>query len=489
MLKQGLQQKMLQKLSPQQIQLMKLLQVPSIALEQRIKEELEINPALEEGPEEPFEEENFDQNFESDDAEMSDLDKKTDDIDMSEYLNDDDYPYYKTQSNNYSEDDQHREIPFSVGKSFQEVLIEQIGLHDFTEKQITIAHTIIGNIDDDGYLMRAISAMTDDLAFSQGVDASENEVAEVLKMVQDFEPAGIAARNLQECLIIQLRKKETRNYATEVALEILENYFEEFSKRHYDKIIKKIGCSEQDLKEAIDQILKLNPRPGGAIGVNTRSSSIIMPDFTLVNNDGELELMINSKNAPELRVSRTFRNLLEESAKKGQKSKDDKETISFIKQKIEAAKWFIDAINQRQETLTATMSTIINMQYNYFLSGNDADLKPMKYEDVANVVGLDISTISRVVNSKYIETPFGTFPLRHFFSEGMMTDSGEEISTKEIKKIIREEIDAENKTKPLTDEKIVEVLKAKGYSVARRTVAKYREQLDIPVARLRKELK
>ncbi len=489
MLKQGLQQKMLQKLSPQQIQLMKLLQVPSIALEQRIKEELEVNPALEEGADESFEEENFDQNFEADEAEQSDLDKKTDDIDMGEYLNDDDYPYYKTQSNNYSEDEQHREIPFSVGKSFQEVLTEQIGLHNFSDKQKTIAHTIIGNIDDDGYLMRAISAMTDDLAFSQGVDASEAEVQEVLKMVQEFEPAGIAAQNLQECLIIQLRKKEHKNRATEIAIEILDKFFEEFSKRHYDKIIKKIGCTEKELKEAIDQILKLNPRPGGSIGASVRSSSIIMPDFTLLNNDGELELMINSKNAPELRVSKTFRNLLEESAKKGKKSKDDKDTISFIKQKIEAAKWFIDAINQRQETLTSTMSTIINMQYNYFLTGNDADLRPMKYEDVATIVGLDISTISRVVNSKYIETPFGTFPLRHFFSEGMMNDSGEEISTKEIKKIIREEVDVENKSRPLTDEKIVEVLKAKGYSVARRTVAKYREQLDIPVARLRKELK
>lgn len=488
MLKQSLQQKMLQKLSPQQIQLMKLLQVPSIALEQRIKEELEINPALEEGADDSYEEETFDQNIDADDSEMSDLEKKTDDIDMSEYLNDDDYPYYKTQSNNYAEDDQQREIPFSVGKSFQETLIEQIGLQNFTDKQKIIAQTIIGNIDDDGYLMRTISAMSDDLAFSQGVDASEKEVNEVLKLVQDFEPAGIAAQNLQECLIIQLRKKEQKNQSTEIAINILEKHFEEFSKRHYDKIIKKIGCTEQDLKEAIDQILKLNPRPGGSIGTSNRSTSIIIPDFTLVNDDGELELMINSKNSPELRVSRTFRNLLEESAHKEKKSKEDKETITFIKQKIEAAKWFIDAINQRQETLTDTMSTIVKMQYNYFLSGNDADLKPMKYEDVATLVGLDISTISRVVNSKYIETPFGTFPLRHFFSEGMMNDAGEEISTKEIKKIIREEVDAENKSKPLTDEKIVEALKTKGYNVARRTVAKYREQLDIPVARLRKEL-
>jgi RNA polymerase sigma-54 factor len=492
MLKQSLQQKLLQKLSPQQIQLMKLLQVPTAALEQRIKEELESNPALEEGGDEPSENE-LDQSYE-DDYEITDeareLEKKTEDIDINDYLNDDDYPYYKTQVNNNGPDDETREIPFSAGVSFQEYLVDQIGLRNLTAHEQQLARHIIGNIDDDGYLMRDLENMVDDLAFSMNIETSKEELEKVLSIVQDFDPPGVGARNLQECLLIQLHKKENPNRYTQLAIQVLSKYFEEFTKKHYDKIQRRLNIGDEEFKKTIHEILHLNPKPGSSVAQTAKTTQAIIPDFILYNNDGKLELTLNSKNAPELRVSRTYAEMLEGFSKnKKNADKSQKEAVLFVKQKLDAAKWFIDAIKQRQETLMAVMGAILQYQYEYFATGDETKLKPMILKDIADQVGLDISTISRVANSKYIETPFGTFLLKSFFSESLSTDSGEEVSTREVKKILQECIENENKRRPLTDEKLAEILKEKGYNIARRTVAKYREQLGIPVARLRKELK
>lgn len=492
MLKQSLQQKLLQKLSPQQIQLMKLLQVPTASLEQRIKEELESNPALEEGnnDQDSDTKDERDDDFRESDGETVDLDDKNEDIDINEYLNEDDYPYYKYNANNYGQDDETKEIPFSAGPSFQEFLLSQIGLRVLNEHQQVLASTIIGNINDDGYLMRDLNAMVDDLAFSQNVETSLEELENVLHIVQDFDPAGVGARNLQECLIIQLQKKEHPTQHTAMAIRILEKYFDEFTKKHYDKILKKLGITDEQLKEAIAEILHLNPKPGSAVASSSRSHQTIIPDFIIYNTEGKPELYLNSKNAPELRVNRTYSEMLEGFAKNRNKAdRTQKEAVMFVKQKLDAAKWFIDAIKQRQETLFAVMSAILEYQYDYFLTGDETRLKPMILKDIADTVGLDISTVSRVANSKYVETPFGTFLLKSFFSESLSTDSGEEVSTREVKKILQECIEGENKRKPLTDEKLADILQQKGYNIARRTVAKYREQLDIPVARLRKELK
>lgn len=495
MLNQRLQQKLLQKLSPQQILLMKLLQIPSIGLEQRIKQEIEENPALDEASEldevaEMEDDFNDPVDSEATDAEKEeDFDTKNsdDEFDIDDYIDDDEVPSYKTNANNYSSDDEKREIPFVSDITFQDLLISQLGLRYLDETQFEIASYIIGNLDESGYLNREVSAMVDDLAFSQNIQTSKEDILEMLKVIQEFDPPGVGARNLQECLLIQLRKKDVSKRSVELAILILERYFNEFTKKHYEKILKKAKITEQDLKDAIEEILKLNPKPGNSLSDSTKTNHYILPDFIIYNNNGDLELQLNSKNTPELRLSRTYVDMLETYANTKNKSKH-KDAITFVKQKIDSAKWFIDAIRQRQNTLQITMQAIMNYQRMYFLTGDETKLRPMILKDIAEIVNLDISTISRVANSKYVQTPFGTFLLKSFFSESMQTENGEEVSTREIKKILSDCIDAEDKNKPLTDEQLTTFLKEKGYNIARRTVAKYREQLNIPVARLRKEL-
>jgi RNA polymerase sigma-54 factor len=494
MLKQSLQQKLLQKLSPQQIQLMKLLQVPTIALEQRIKEELEINPALEEGSEdddEDAQEEERDENdpveneFEEggDNAET----ESKDDFDISDYIQDDE-PYYKLNANNTSADDERNEIPLSVGNTFHELLLNQLGLCDFDDRQYLIATHLIGSLDDDGYLRREVRALVDDLAFSQNVETTEEEITEVLKVIQTFDPAGVGARDLQECLLIQLDRKKEHNENVVTARKIISDYMEEFSKKHYEKIEKSLNLTPDQLKQAIHEILHLNPRPGGSFSDEPRSSQHVVPDFIISNADGVLELSLNSRNAPDLRISRVYSEMLETYSKDAKTSKASRDAIMFVKQKLDAARWFIDAIRQRQITLIRTMDAIMNYQKEYFIEGDEKKLKPMILKDIADIVELDISTISRVANSKYVQTPFGTFLLKSFFSEALSTDSGEEVSSREVKKILSDYISNEDKNKPLPDEKLMKLLNDMGYNIARRTIAKYREQLGIPVARLRKEL-
>lgn len=490
MLNQRLQQKLLQKLSPQQILLMKLLQIPSMALEQRIKQEIEENPALEEastieddaGADDQVER---DDDFADDDIEY---DSKDDEFDLNDYLDEDDIPSYRLSSNNQSSDDERKDIPFASGMSFHDMLLSQLGLRVLDDKQVAIAETIIGNLDDSGYLQRDIASMVDDLAFSMNITASDDEILEILSIVQEFDPAGVGARNLQECLLIQLRRKDYENNPSiELAIQILEHYFNEFVKKHYEKIIKKARIGEEDLKLALDEVLKLNPKPGNSLSETVKTNQYVIPDFIIHNTNGDLELSLNSRNSPELRLSRSYVNMLE-AYSENKKDKQKKEAFMFIKQKIDSAKWFMEAIRQRQNTLFVTMNAIMEFQRDYFLTGDETKLKPMILKDIADIVSLDISTISRVANSKYVQTPFGTFLLKSFFSESMQTESGEEVSTREIKKILSECINSENKGKPHTDEQLTNILKEKGYNIARRTVAKYREQLNIPVARLRKEL-
>ncbi|MBT5402914.1 MAG: RNA polymerase factor sigma-54 [Crocinitomicaceae bacterium] len=484
MLKQRLQHKLLQKLSPQQIQLMKLLQVPTVELEQRIKEEIEENPALEEGMEQDDSQSELenDDNFEGDDAESRDAEE----FDINDYL-DDDIPSYKTQISNKGADTDEKAVPLSGGQTFQELLEEQIGLRIRDEKELIIAKTIIGNLDDGGYLRREVIHLVDDLAFSQNVVCEEEDVLEILKQVQNLDPAGVGARDLKECLLIQLRRKEHMTIEQKTAEVVLDKFFDEFSKKHYTKIVKKLDIEPEDLKDAVQEIVKLNPKPGNSMRATSRSIHQIIPDFIIRENEGELSLSLNSRNAPQLKVSRGYNEMLETYAS-SQKTKKDKEAIMFVKQKIDSAKWFIDAIKQRQQTLLVTMEAIMSYQNDFFLTGDETTLKPMILKDIAEIVGLDISTISRVANSKHAQTPYGTYLLKYFFSESLSTDSGEEVSTREVKKILQDAIDGEIKKKPLTDEKLATLLKEKGYNIARRTVAKYREQLNIPVARLRKEL-
>lgn len=482
MLKQRLQHKLLQKLSPQQIQLIKLLEVPTIQMNQRIKKELEENPALEEG--------NPDVDNQSDDI-VADEPKEQDEFSIEDYLSEEDNtPLYKLQTRNYSKDDEKKEIPFSQGSTFHESLIAQLGLRMLPDLDRMLAEYIIGNIDDDGYLRRDIEAIVDDLAFSVNIETTEEQLREILKVIQDFDPPGVGAENLQECLLIQIRKRKKESSEAILAEKILSDFFNEFTKKHYDKIIARLNISEEELKKALDEILRLNPKPGGSYAdPQDRMSRPITPDFILENHDGEFELNLNDRNIPDLRVSRNYSEMLAEiAAKKKKKNKADKETISFVKQKLESAKWFIDAIKQRQNTLLVTMEAIINYQEEFFVDGDEKKLKPMILKDIADVTGLDISTISRVANSKYIQTDFGILSLKSFFSEAMQTTSGEEVSAREVKSILEEAIGGEDKHKPLTDEKLTTILQEKGYKIARRTVAKYREQLDIPVARLRKEL-
>jgi RNA polymerase sigma-54 factor len=488
MLTQRLQQKLLQKLSPQQILLMKLLQIPSIALEQRIKQEIEENPALEDfGDPEP-EPEVADALPETEPDPVEELDRERDDFDITDYIDDDDVPAYRLNSNNSSADDEHRDIPYASGISFQEMLVSQLGLRKLDDRQVQIAAYIIGNLDDAGYLNRNLGAMVDDLAFTQNITTTLKELEEMLKVVQEFDPPGIGARDLRECLLIQLRRKDPQTPSTQLAILLIERYFDELTKKHYDKITKKAKVSDKELRDAVNEILKLNPKPGNSVGDTSRPNHSIMPDFFIYSKDGDLELQVNSRNMPELRLSRTYVDMLETYSETKTKSSSQKEAVMFIRQKIDSAKWFIDAIKQRQNTLYVTMDAIMQYQFEYFLTGDETKLRPMILKDIAEIVGLDISTISRVANSKYVQTPYGTFLLKSFFSESMQTDSGEEVSTREIKKILSDCIEAEEKGKPLTDEQLTDILKEKGYNIARRTVAKYREQLNIPVARLRKEL-
>lgn len=486
MLKQTLQQKMLQKLSPQQIQLMKLLQLPTVALEQRIKEELEINPALDEGKdEEDSSQDDLNNNEYDDDANVSEAEKE---FDYYEYANDDDTPDYKLYANNKSKDEEAHQMPVTGGITFHEVLEAQLRLTPLGEHKMSIAKHLIGSLDDSGYLRREMTAIIDDLAFTQNTTTNLTELQEALLIIQQLDPPGVGARNLQECLLLQIKRKDNKKPSVILAKEILQEKFEEFTKKHFDKISKHFNATASELKDAIAEILKLNPKPGNSIGEVSKSALQIVPDYLLSIEEDEIIISTNSRNAPELKVSRTYATMLEEYSRSKEKSKSQRDAVMFVKQKLDAAKWFIDAIQQRQNTLLYTMEAIATYQKEYFLNGDETKLKPMILKDIADIVGLDISTVSRVVNSKYVQTPYGTFLLKSFFSESLSTDSGEEVSTREVKKILQEEIGKESKKKPLTDDHLAKLLKQKGYNIARRTVAKYREQLDIPVARMRKEL-
>ncbi|MDX9772247.1 MAG: RNA polymerase factor sigma-54 [Bacteroidales bacterium] len=486
MLDQKLQQKLLQKLSPQQIQMIKLLEVPAMQLEQRIKKELEENPALEEGPEE--DDLQADEEVEVD-PEQEERDQE--EFALDDYLNDEDIPDYRLQVNNVSKDDDRREdIPYATGLSFHENLISQFNMRIDTEREETLGEYIIGNIDDDGYLRREVDNMVDDLAFLQNITTDEEELKAILTIIQDLEPAGIGARDLRECLLLQIGRKDQSVPSVALTKTVLTDYFEEFSKRHYEKIMLRLMISEDDMKGVINEVLKLNPKPGGAMNdPYTRSAQQIIPDFILERTDSELELSMNNRTIPELKVNRGYSEMLESYSRERKAGKQNRDAILFVKQKLDSAKWFIDAMKQRQNTLLLTMNAILEYQKEYFTEGDDTKLRPMILKDVAEMTGLDISTVSRVANSKYIQTHFGIFPLKFFFSEGMQTDGGDEVSTREIKRILHECINNEEKRRPLTDEKLTEILQEKGYQIARRTVAKYREQLNIPVARMRKEIK
>ncbi len=482
MLKQTFSQKLLQKLSPQQIQLMKLIQLPTAALEQRIKEEMEANPALEEGAEMQESSDEYDDYNEGDNERI-----ETDDINIDEYLSDDEVPSYRLNTNNYSADDEDSQIPYSGGATFHELLMQQLDLRIMSDNDRVIAEYLIGSIDDDGYIRREFSAIVDDLAFSQNISTSEEELEKLIEVIQDFDPPGVGARDLKECLVLQLENKE-QSEAVVLAINLLENYFEEFTKKHYAKLVDKLEIDEEVLKDAVEEISKLNPKPGNSVASNSRVAEHIVPDFILRINDGELELSLNARNAPELNVSRSYKDMLETYKNSKENSKAEKEAVLFVKQKLDSAKWFIEAIRQRQHTLMLTMSAIMNYQKEYFLTGDERKLRPMILKDIADEIDMDISTVSRVASSKYVLSPYGTHLVKSFFSESMKNDQGEDVSTKEIKKILEDSIGEENKRKPLTDDKLAKLLKDKGYPIARRTVAKYREQLNIPVARLRKEL-
>jgi RNA polymerase sigma-54 factor len=494
-LSQGLYQKQLQKLSPQQIQLMKLLQVPTAQLEERIKEEIEENPALEEA--EDGHETEFDEakdEFSDTDGAETEMDGSVDEydnIDISEYVSDgdDEVGDYKLKDTNYPEIDEDRVIPIKVEKGFNELMIEQLGMLTIDEHQKKVALQIIGNLDDDGYLRREFSAIVDDLAFRQNITTTEEEIAELVLQIQQFDPPGIAARNLQECLLLQLERKLHEGKHVEMAIKVLEKYFDEFTKKHYEKIQRGFDLNDEQLREVINQIVKLNPKPAGSVGgSSSNAESYVVPDFFIYNNAGKLELTLNNKNAPDLRISEGYREMLKEYDRGSKKDKRQKEAVIFIKQKIDAAKWFIDAIKQRHNTLLNTMEAIMNYQHAFFISGEETDLRPMILKHIAEETNLDISTVSRVANSKFVQTEFGTYRLKFFFSESLQTDSGEEVSTREVKKILSDIIEAEDKKHPYSDEKLTDMLQEKGYNIARRTVAKYREQLNISVARLRKEL-
>lgn len=483
MLKQTLSHKLLQKLSPQQIKLMKLIQLPMLELEQRIKQEIEENPALDDTNEVAEEDYDFEDYEDHDDYEIN-----AEDINVDEYLSDDEIPSYRMVANNSSPDDEEVNMPLALGVSSIEMLQKQLDLRKLVDQEYLVASYLLGCIDDDGYIRRPLRSIVDDLAFTQGIMTSEEELSKMLLIIQDFEPNGIGARDLRECLLLQLKKK-SRIPAVELAEKILESCFEEFTRKHYKKIMSRLEVKEEELKDATIEISRLNPKPGNTLHNSVKVIQHVIPDFTIAISDGELDLSLNSRNAPDLRVSKRYTEMLE--AYKDHKTtakKAEKEAILFVKQKLDSAKWFIDAIKQRQNTLYVTMGSIMEYQKEYFLTGDERKLKPMILKDIADLVGMDISTVSRVANSKYVSTPYGTFLIKSFFSESMKNDEGEDVSTKEIKNILNELILDENKKKPLTDDKLAQLLKEKGYPIARRTIAKYREQLNIPVARLRKEL-
>ncbi len=481
MLKQRLQQKLLQKLSPQQIQLMKMIQLPTQAFEQKLKQEIEENPALESGKEIEENDEAFSEEFDNE------HDTIETDINIDEYLSDDEIPSYKLQTNNYSADDDEKTIPYAAGKSFNQYLLEQLNTYRLSDEDYQIAKFLIGSIDDSGYLRRSVEDVMDDLAFSQNLFVEAHEIEHILKIIHQLDPVGVGANNLKECLLLQLnRKKESES--RKLAINILNESFDQFVKKHYKKIILKYQITEDQLRLAIKEIESLNPKPGGNYESGSKISGQIIPDFTIRLEENELSLQLNSRNAPELHISKEYNNLLKGYQESTNKSKAQKEAVFFVKQKLDAAKWFIDAVKQRQQTLLMTMNAIMHYQKEYFLTGDECRLKPMILKDIAESVNMDVSTISRVANSKYVNTPYGTKLIKEFFSESMKNDQGEEISTKEIKQILQNLINQENKKKPLTDDKLADLLKKEGYPIARRTIAKYREQLGLPVARLRKQL-
>jgi RNA polymerase sigma-54 factor len=484
MLKQHLQFKLSQKLSPQQIQLMKLIQLPTQAFEQRLKQELEENPALESGKEEL---ESPDDEFE-DDYELEDSETiEAEDINIDDYLSDDEIPDYRTQANNYSSDDEEKSVPYAAGTSFNQYLLNQMNTVYLNDEEWAIAEFLVGSIDESGYIRRPITDILDDLAFTQNIYTDEKTIMHILSIVQTLDPPGVGARSLEESLVIQLERKGLTP-SIELAIQILKKSFDQFSKKHYQKLIQKYNVTEAELKEAISEIEKLNPKPGGSYSGNNRIVEHVVPDFSIRIVEGELELSLNGRNAPELHVSREYNNMLKGYKESQDKSKSQKDTVMFIKQKLDAAKWFIDAIRQRQQTLFITMNSIMQYQKEYFLSGDERNLRPMILKDIADEIKMDVSTVSRVANSKYVDTPYGTKLIKQYFSESMKNEQGEDVSTKEIKKILETVIKDEVKRKPLTDDKLAAILKEKGYPIARRTVAKYREQLGIPVARLRKKI-
>ena len=489
MLKHSLQFKLSQKLSPQQIQLMKLIQLPTQAFEQRLQEELVENPALEEtSKEDNYEADDYEVNTNDDDYDDYDNDHiDAQDINIDEYLSNDETPDYKYQTNNYSDDDDDKSLPFAAPVSFHQDLINQLNTFILSDDERDIAEFLVGSIDDMGYIRRTTQDIVDDMAFTQGIYTDEATVERILHLVQDLEPAGVGARDLQECLLLQLKHK-TPSDSINLAIQVIEQQFDAFSKKHYDKLLQKFDVSQQQLRKAIDEIEKLNPKPGGSFDGNQKMVEHIVPDFTIRIVDGELELLLNGRNAPELHVSKDYQEMLQSYKDTSEKSTSQKDAVQFIKQKLDSAKWFIDAIKQRQETLYVTMNAIMFYQQEYFLEGEETKLRPMILKDIADMVGLDISTVSRVANSKYVDTPYGTKLIKEFFSESMTNDQGEEVSTIEIKNILQQVISEEDKKKPLPDDQLAEILKEKGYPIARRTIAKYREQLDIPVARLRKKI-
>ncbi len=487
MLKQFLNLKLTQKLSPQQIQLMKLIQLPTQAFEQRLKEEMNENPALEGGNEEEerLEKDEFD-NEDYDDFDDNES-IEAEDINIDEYLSNDEIPDYKTQANNYSDDDEQRESPLASPVSFHQDLINQLNTFILNDSEREIAEFLVGSIDDMGYIRRSLMDLVDDMAFTQGIYTDEKTVERILHIIHELEPSGVGARDLQECLLLQLKHK-TPSESVDLATNIIEQQFDAFSKKHYDKLQQKFGVSQEQLRKAVHEIEKLNPKPGGSFTGSNKITENVVPDFSIRIVDGELELTLNGRNAPSLHVSKDYQEMLQTYKVSKEKSAAQKDAVQFIKQKLDAAKWFIDAIKQRQETLLVTMNAIMHYQREYFLDGDETKLRPMILKDISEMVGMDISTISRVANSKYVETPYGTKLIKEFFSEAMKNDQGEDVSTLEIKKILKNILEEEDKRKPLPDDQLALLLKEKGYPIARRTIAKYREQLDIPVARLRKKM-
>jgi len=483
MLKQQLNFKLSQKLSPQQIQLMKLIQLPTQAFEQRISQEIEENPALEGGKEEK---DDYEDEFNDDEFDEGNEVIETD-INIDDYLSDDETPGYKLSANNYSPDDEDKQIPYASGTSFNQYLLQQLNTYRLNEEEKEIARFLVGSVDESGYIRRDVEDIIDDLAFTQNVFTSEEKIRKVIKFVQELDPAGVGAKNLQECLSIQLHRK-TPTASVSLAIQLIEDSFDHFSKKHYKKLLAKFDVSEDQLRDAIHEIEGLNPKPGGSYSSNTKIVEHVVPDFAIRIIDGALELTLNGRNAPELHVSPDYTEMLKGYKAAKKKTKSQKDAVLFIKQKLDAAKWFIDAIKQRQQTLFITMNAIMHHQKEYFLTGDEQKLKPMILKNIADEINMDVSTVSRVANSKYVDTPYGTKLIKEFFSESMTNSQGEEVSTREIKNILEIVVSEEDKKKPLTDDKLAAILKEKGYPIARRTIAKYREQLDLPVARLRKEI-